>query len=291
MPRQSKNYQNNNIIFNLNLTKRKTVKARTNLMSGKRTSNSLIRKQSFNSSEKIKIENKSKDDTLLDDIDFNLLPYAEAIKKDHRDFFKLFLSIFKLKIEFIALLFYPENFTYKPYTLSMYTLGLIFGFFSNSILYTDDIVSEKYHNNGKLNFLTTIFLSLTSNFISWLISCLCKNFFIYHESLILLVKEVKRKSDYILTFMRLYLVIKIKSFGYYLLSFIFIITMTYYLMLFCTIYHESQKSLLINYMMGIIESLITSICITLIICVFRLIGLNYKNKYLYRTSVFIDQKI
>ena len=173
----------------------------------------------------------------------------------------------------------------------MYTLGFFFGFFSNSMLYTDDVVSEKYHNNGKLNILTTIFLSLTSNFISWLIASLCKNFFIFNEVLILLIRDTKRKYDYILTFRKLYIVIKIKTICYYILSFIFIFIMTYYLVLFCTIYKESQNSLLINYAMGIVESLITSVCITLAICTFRLIGLKYKNKDFYRTSVFLDQKL
>ena len=67
--------------------------------------------------------------------------------------------------------------------------------------------------------------------------------------------------------------------------------MAYYIVIFCAIYQESQNSLLINYIMGFIESIIANICISLIICVLRIIGLNYKNKYFYRTSVFLDQKL
>ena len=294
--KKSGNSVNNNILSR-NFSNRKTVKSRTNLMTAKQSSHSLVRKESAGLPLKTRSENiilKNVDSNKKNknaEIDFNFLPYAEALNKDKRNFFTIFMSIFKLKIEFIALLFYPEEFTYKSYTISMYTLGFLFGFFMNSLLYTDDIVSEKYHNNGKLNFLTTIFLSLTSNFISWIIGCFSRQFFIYNESLLLLIKDVKRKSDFILTFMKLYLVIKIKSFCYFFLSFIFIITMTYYIVIFCAIYQESQNSLLINYFLSFIESIITSICITIVICVLRIIGLNYQNKYFYRTSVFLDQKL
>ena len=226
---------------------------------------------------------------MTDDIEYNCLPYIEALNKDDRNFFKIFISIFKLKIEIIALLFYPEEFTYFPYTISMYILGFFFGFFMNSILYTDDVVSEKYHNNGELNFFTTIFLSLASNFISWIIGCFSKQYFIYNEILVLLIKYVKRKSEFILTFMKLYLIIKIKSIFYFILSFIFIIAMTYYLLLFCAIYNESQESLLINYVMSFVESILTSIILALTVCIFRIIGLKCKNKYFYRTSIYIDQ--
>ena len=218
--KKSGNSVNNNI-FSRNFSNRKTVKLRTNLMTGKQSSHSFIRKESAGLPLKKRSENiilKNVDNNKKSkkaEIDYNFLPYKEALNKDKRNFFSIFMSIFKLKIEFIALLFYPEEFTYKSYTISMYTLGFLFGFFMNSLLYTDDIVSEKYHNNGKLNFLTTIFLSLTSNFISWIIGCFSRQFFIYNESLLLLIKDVKRKSDFILTFMKLYLVIKIKSFCYF----------------------------------------------------------------------------
>ena len=290
IPKRSKTHRNNSK-SRRNSTKKKTNKSTTNSLFANPTSNYIMRKESFHYSLNYRSENKYGDSSLMGDIDLNFLPYSLAITKDHRNFVHMFFSIFKLKIEFFALLFYPENFTYKSYTLSMYTLGFFFGFFSNSMLYTDDVVSEKYHNNGKLNILTTIFLSLTSNFISWLIASLGKNFFIFNEVLILLIRDTKRKYDYILTFKKLYIVIKIKTICYYILSFIFIFIMTYYLVLFCTIYKESQNSLLINYAMGIVESLITSVCFTLAICMFRLIGLKYKNKDFYRTSVFLDQKL
>ena len=106
----------------------------------------------------------------------------------------------------------------------------------------------------------------------------------------ILTKEVRRKKDYILTFKKLYFVLKIQSYCYYFLSFIFSFVMTYYLIIFCAVYKQSQKSLLINYLIGILESIITSIGISLIICFLRFIGLKCEIKSLYRTSVYLDKK-
>jgi len=274
---------------NINIIKQNNNKSQNNSLMTKSTVKSWIKKEFDVDSENS--ENFLDEEGIIKDIEYNVLPYTVALRKDRRNFMETLISIFKLKIEIISLIFYPEEFTYKSYTLSMYFLDFIFGYFTNAMLYSDDVVSEKYHNNGKLNLLTSIFMSLTSNIVSWIVACLSKNIFIYKDSLLLLIKEVKRKYDYILTFKKLYLVLKLKSFCYYSLSFIFIIIMTYYLMIFCLVYHESQTSLMLNFIMSIVESLITSICISFIITSLRKLGLKCKIKYLYRTSIFLDQKI
>ena len=105
-----------------------------------------------------------------------------------------------------------------------------------------------------------------------------------------LVKEVNRKYSYILTFRKLYKIIIIKVLFFFLFSLILSAFMMIYILIFCQIYKKSQNSLLINYLLGIIESLVYSVSISLIICVLRFIGLKCKLKYFYRTSVFLDEK-
>ena len=286
---------NNSISFAIN---RNSIKLKTT----KYDNNSKTRRQSVlkpytrkgSDTPLYSINNKNKKklkDKKIIEIEYNYLPYTEALKKDHRNIFIIFINIFKYKLDFISLLFYPGEFSAKPYTLSMYFLDFLFEFFNNAILYTDDIVSEKYHNNGDLNVLTSIFLSLVSNFISWLAIQIFKDIFLFEEHLLILTKESKTKRSFIISFTKLYFILKLKAFAYYFFSFILIFGMTYYLTIFCYIYKESQISLLINYFMGIIESIIISIGISIIITILRFIGLQSKNKYLYRTSVFLDQKM
>ena len=158
----------------------------------------------------------------------------------------MFVNIFKMKIEIIVILFYPEKFTNILLKLSTYFLDLLFNYFMNALLYSDEIISHKYHNNGKLDLIVSISISLISNIISSIIICIIKFFTSYNEYFILLVKEIKHKDNYFLIFNRLYKLVKIKVMIYFIFSFILSIIITYYLFIFNLIYKKSQISLLTN---------------------------------------------
>ena len=267
---------------------KKKTKRKSNIMVFKDFSENKYYKNSddnlFKVIETVHIFNK------IEEKDYNVLPYSQAIKLDNRNIIYTFYSLLKMKIEIISIFFYPEEFTHKSLTLSIYVLDFLFSFFINALLYTDDIVSEKYHNNGQLNLFTTLFLALTSNIISCIIMFYIKKIVSYREYLSTMVKNVNKKSSYIITFQKLFLVLKIKIFFFFNISFILSIFITLYLLIFCQIYKKSQGSLLINYLMSLIESLSYSVGISLLICILRFLGLKYKLKYIYRTSVFIDDK-
>ena len=112
----------------------------------------------------------------------------------------------------------------------------------------------------------------------------------YHEYLLLMTKEIKRKEIYILTFQKLYKLTKITIYTFFIISFIISVFITYYITIFCIIYRKSQISLLMNYIIGLIESLISSVLISFLISVLRYIGLKYKYIKIYRTSVYLDKK-
>ena len=50
-----------------------------------------------------------------------------------------------------------------------YVLYLLIDLTTNSILYSDNIVSHKSHNNGKLDLVVTLIITITSNLISLLL--------------------------------------------------------------------------------------------------------------------------
>ena len=82
----------------------------------------------------------------IEEEDYNNLPFTQAIKFDKRNFFMIYISILKMKIEIISILFYPEKFTHISLTLSLYLFEFLLSYFMNALLYSDDIVSQKYHN-------------------------------------------------------------------------------------------------------------------------------------------------
>ena len=161
----------------------------------------------------------------------------------------------------------------------------------NALLYTDDVVSEKYHNNGQLDLFTTIFLSLTSNVVSSIIIYFIEKLVFYEEYFSKMVNELKERDEYILTFTKLYLVLKIKILIFYIISFILSLFFILYLLIFCEIYKKSQASLIINYIMGLVESLAYSVGASLLISILRYLGLKLKIINLYKTSVYLDEKL
>ena len=271
--------------------KRYTTKRKSNLKLSKEGSdikeNKLSDESLFNNENDIIIDNLNK----IEEKDYNALPYSQALKLDKRNIFSIYISLIKMKIDIIPILFYPEEFTHISLTLSIYTFEFFFSFFLNALLFTDDVVSEKYHNNGQLDFFTTIFLSLTSNIISSIIMYFIEYLVAYREYLSKLVKDLKEKYEYILTFKKLYFVLKIKIFLFFIISFILSLIFSLYLIIFCQIYKKSQVSLIINFIIGLVESLAYSVGVSLIITFLRYLGLKLKTITLYRTSVYLFEKL
>ena len=229
-----------------------------------------------------------------DDIKFseyNTIPYTQALRVDKRTFCRMLLNIFFMKTEIIALIFYPDEFTHKPLTLSIYILDFQFNYFLNALLYSDEVVSQKYHNNGDLEFTTSLTLSLLSNIISSLAIFIIKKLTHYSSYLSILVNDIQKEKYFLFMFNKIYKCIKIKEFSFFILSFIVSIVMTYYLFVFCKIYEKSQISLLKNYFLGIAESMIISGSITFSITFLRYFSLKCKSKNIYRTSVYLNEKL
>ena len=218
------------------------------------------------------------------------MPYSTALEIDKRNIFLIYISLIKIKIDIIKLLFYPEKFSHLSLTLSIYFLDFLFSFFMNAFLYTDDIISEKYHNNGTLNLYTSLFLSFISNLVSNICTSIIYKIVAYNEYLDELTKNNIRKSKYILIFKKLFNIIKIKIFIFFFISFIISNFSIFYIIIFCQIYKKSQKSLLENYLIGVVESLCYSVGVSFIICFLRYFSLKFKSKYIYRTSTYLDHK-
>ena len=220
--------------------------------------------------------------------DYNSMPYTMALRLDHRRIFVIYLSLIKMKIDLLNILLYPEEYTHRSLLLSIYSLDFMFNYFMNALLYSDDVVSQKYHNNGTLEFATSLLLSFISIIISSIIIWIIKKLTNYNEYLKVIVKSITNEKSFNYIFNKVYKCIKVKVLSFYCLNFILCVISTYYLLIFGIIYKKSQISLLSNYLLGIIESLLESFGITLIVCVMRFFSLKCQLKQLYRTSVYLN---
>ena len=75
----------------------------------------------------------------------------------------------------------------------------------------------------------------------------------------------------------------------FLISEIIIITFCfYYIVIFCSVYTQTQISLLFNYITSFLEGIIKSIIVSILIVITRKIGINYLNKYSYNISKYLN---
>ena len=155
------------------------------------------------------------------------------------------------------------------------------------LYYTDDIVSNKYHNNGELDFIVSLILSLLSNIITS-IFCYYTKYSTGIEEKIDLISEIKYKVPYYMNLMRFISYLKIKFICFFIGQLIIFGFSMYYIVIFCVLYRKSQESLIINYCYSMVESIITSFIIAFIIVVTRKIGLVCPNKELYNFSKYIN---
>jgi uncharacterized membrane protein len=156
----------------------------------------------------------------------------------------------------------------------------------NALLFNDDIISQKYHNGNKLNFWTSESLSIIANVIGNCFTYYISKLSNYSFAIELIQKEIKVNAEIIKTFEVLVKRIKIRLIFYFIIQFLFMIFFIYYLTIFCALYQYSQKALFINYLLGLVNSLIYTAFIALIISLIRCLSLKFFKRRVFKISQF-----
>ena len=106
----------------------------------------------------------------------------------------------------------------------------------------------------------------------------------------MVIKDIAIKKYYYINVLKFKKYLKIRLSFYYIIQFIMCIMMTYYITIFCIIYSKSQVSIMINYIYGVLESLVISFGITILITILRYISIKKKYVQIYRTSQYLYNK-
>ena len=233
---------------------------------------------------------KLMDDERVNKKEFNTIPYTQALRIDRRGFLEILLSVLAHEIGIIDIFYYKSMFTHLSITLSIYIFELCLDLTLNCLLYTDDVVSEKYNNNGSIGFFTTLSLSFMSNIFASIFAYFVSQLAEYGSVLELMLKDVVIKKQYFLNMIKFKRYITLKLGAFFIIQAIINLGMCYYLMIFCTVYHKTQVSIMINYIVGIAESMAISVGLTIITSIIRYISLKNRSKSLYYTSKYLFDK-
>ena len=204
---------------------------------------------------------------------------------DNRSIYQLFKSILFQKLEFINL--FASKTDIKDILICEYILSLLIDFFFNTFFYSDEAISNKYHNNGKLDFIVTLLITLASN-IATSIICHFLNNSNWIENKMQNISEIRNEYKYLILINRFLKFLKLKFICFLISEIIILFISFYYIVIFCIVYSQTQISLLTNYIASLIEELIKSIIITILIVMTRRIGISYKNVYSYNVSKYIN---
>ena len=223
-------------------------------------------------------------------MELNELTFKRSEELDKRNLFLLSFNFITNKINIIKIICYSELYQYIPLLLSTYLFGILLDFTLNAFLYSDDIISKKYKNNGNLDFWTNELLSMISKLIGIIFSGIIINLTEYSINLNLFVEEVKGNKkfyDKLLLFLKK---INRKIIIFYIIENIFNLFFIYYLEVFCAIYQKSQMALFKTYLIGELTGFLYTIIIGIIIALLRYISLKCNKKRIFIISQYIDKK-
>jgi hypothetical protein len=159
----------------------------------------------------------------------------------------------------------------------------------NCVLYNDYALSQKYHCNGELEFITSLIISLVANVFSFII-LYCIEFLTNFPALIeAIINEIKDVDDYLRMLVKFFKIIKVKIIALFIVETIFGLFMVYYITIFSAIYSNSINSFLLNYIFSQLESLLYSVCLSIIIAFMRRISLLCHYHKLYVISLYFNQ--
>ena len=220
--------------------------------------------------------------------DLQEMSYEEAIIYDNRGYLKIYFG-FLVDSQIILGAFCSDN------HLDLFVIKLSFlvctfqiSFFLNAFFFTDEYISDAYHNDGVLDFFSGLPKSIYSFIATLITTNLLRMLSNSKSELMRLIKE-KRKYRYYIYLIHLKLAkLRKKLVVYFILIFIFSIFFLYYVTAFCAVYRNSQKYWFYGCLESVgIDSLVAfGICIFLAFC--RYISVKKKIKCFYIVANIIS---
>ena len=161
----------------------------------------------------------------------------------------------------------------------------------NTLFYTDEYISNIYHNDGVLEFIAGLSKVFYSYISSLILNFLLKKFSKNKSELIKVISMRTKNKKYINEVKQKISQLKIKLIIYLILVFLLGFFFSYYVTVFCAVYRNSQK----YWLYGCLGSIAIDILISFIACIFltlfRYISIKNRIKYCYIISKIIDTLI
>ena len=281
---------NNYILKNKKIKRKKKIK--NNKSHKQNNPDTFIKNKSLNylvtKAENKYKKNKIKND-IIDDEDLLDMEYTQAINKDRSTCLRIFWA-FLVDSQIILSTFFTKNYLHLfVIKLSFFVCTFNISFFLNALFYTDNYISDAYHNNGVLDFISGLPKSIYSFVITLISTNLLRMLSNSKSELMRIIRNNSRDSNYIYIVEVTLKKLRNKLIIYFIIVFLFEFCFLYYVSAFCAVYIYSQK----YWFFGCLESLaidsLVSIVLCIILALLRYIAIRQRIKYLYILSNIISK--
>jgi len=174
--------------------------------------------------------NKNLNSTILNNYeDLQDMDYEKVIVYDKRNYIKIFWS-FLVDSQIILETFCTENYLYLfVIKLSFFVFTFQISFFLNALFYTDEYVSDAYHNDGVLDFIVGLPKSIYSFVATLIITNLLKMLSNSKNELTKVINNRKRYDNYMDKIDKKLSKLRKKLIIYFILLFLLGLFFSYYL--------------------------------------------------------------
>ena len=216
------------------------------------------------------------------------MDFEEEMNQDDRTYLRIYWG-FLVDSQIILGTFFTENY------LDLFIIKLSFlvftfqiSFFLNALFYTDEYISDAYHNEGVLDFFTGLPKAIYSFIATLITTNLLRMLSTSKNELIQIIRNKKNEQNYLEIINHKLKKLKKKLIAYFILVFILGLFFLYYVSAFCAVYRNSQKYWFIGCIESFAMDAAIAIIISLLIALFRYIGIRKKIKFTFVLANIIN---
>ena len=220
------------------------------------------------------------------DYELNNLSYKDALKKDTRKFYQLYISFIKTKHLLIFSFFHSKDYNSQIIKILIFFFTFSTNLVVSAMFYSDSTMHKIYIDDG----LFDLTYQLPQMFYSLIISTILKSLLnllgLYEQDIAEFKQFRKSQKDK----EKLLSKINIKIILFFIINYILLFSFWLYLGCFCAVYKNTQIHLLIDVSSSFSISFITPFIVIILPCIFRVQSLKDKKgkrQMLFKFSNFL----
>ena len=219
--------------------------------------------------------------------EINAISYKEALEKDKRSYFQLYLSILKQKHLLISIFGFEKEYNEFEIKICLLLFSFVLILIINAQFFNDSLMHKIYVDKGVYKINNNIPSIIYSIIIYSIIIIILKKFSFSYNYIL----EIKyEKNEYNIKGKALIIIktLIIKYICFFIFGILFLFLFWYYLSSFCAVYNNTQVYLIKNCLLCCIIALLYPLLIYLVPGIFRIPALKGPGQCLYQISQIIQ---